>query len=256
MNARLSALVGAARWIVPLLFIAPHCATVDRGRDATSVALEGGAVYPADRTHGCEGEVLSQQRHEQIGGRVSVEHRGRHGLRAGTRLSFARGRLIEQEGLTLDEPPRTYTMAGAGAWLGYDLSGLGGDLGVNFSIRPEIEATPFVVLRAGDFGALWAELSGGFRGGLFDGQLMGVALAGEIEGRVRLRGGFGGYMRPFVDAGSPGRLNYATWGNGSLDWGFDLHGELLMDGWSVRMSGVFGQQPAIMAGFAFELPGG
>ncbi|HUT99821.1 MAG TPA: hypothetical protein VM425_00110 [Myxococcota bacterium] len=185
--------------VIILLSLAnTFCATIDRGRSKSSISAAAEYGMAGNRSYGCGGEVLSEQRHHQIGGKVTYRYEDQHGLIAQADAGALFGSLANHFGF---EPTRRdYFMGSIGGLIGYDLNYLGVDLGagVLFDDRGRVLAVPRFNLRLGSLKNAWFETGIGPLDAPFDGRLLygGIGLRGDI---FRLNFGAAFIGRPLVN---------------------------------------------------------
>jgi hypothetical protein len=157
------------------------CATIDRGRSKSSISADAEYGLAGNRSYGCGGEVLSEQRHHQVGGKVTYRYESRHGLIAQADAGALFGSLANHFGF---EPTRRdYFMGSLGGLIGYDLKYVGADLGAGllFDDRGRALLVPRFNLRLGSLNHVWFETGVGPADAPFDGRLLygGVGLRGD-----------------------------------------------------------------------------
>ncbi len=193
------------RYELTLLLVAAlgnaFCA-IDRGASRTRVSVDGEYGYVGNRSYGCEGELLTEQFHHQVGGKAAVRYEHRHGFLAQVDGGLLYGKLASHFGF--EPQARDYWMGTLGALVGYDFKYFGFDLGFTSYFDGHgfesigLPIWPRATLRAGVLEKLWGEIGVGPFDAPFDGRGMFLGL-GLRQRFLDLRFGIAVLARPMMD---------------------------------------------------------
>jgi len=184
--------------LVLVLFVGPRCAHIPRSGDRTVMTGAAHAGRSEDIARGCEGELLSAESHDLVGGSLTVDHDGKSGVGGGGGINIGRGEVVAAtiDGNNVTAPPHMF--GSASGFLSYDAKLVGFDLGASLMLAGgEVIAAPTGTLKFGAIDHVWGELAIGPHDGYFDGEMVGLHLAGRSDD-FSLRLGFGGYGRPLL----------------------------------------------------------
>lgn len=183
------------------------CASIDRKKTETTFTMSSGYARAGHNTYGCEGgEIESEQRHHQGGGKAALRVEHRNGGIGQLDLGFAYGKSQRTSGI---KPLRhEYLMGTLGAMFGWDFQDGGFDLGFNilwsdcddFCDSPVLFIPRFEI-RLGEIDKFWFEAGAGALDALFDGRGLYAGL-GLKTSMVDLNFGVAGVGRPMVDLGT------------------------------------------------------
>jgi hypothetical protein len=172
---------------------------IDRGASRTTVSMDSEYAHAGDKVYGCEGELISDQRHHQVGGKAAVRHENRRGGLFQVDGGAVYGRHDTSVGI---EPLREeYVMGTFGALLGWDFKYIGIDGGATIlweQCSEQVQAFPRLNLRLGAIDRVWFESGIGPMDAPFDGRFLygGVGFRSEW---IDFNLGLAAIGRPMVD---------------------------------------------------------
>ena len=222
---------------------------MDRGASRWTLSGSGEYAFAGDRSYGCDGEVLHEERHHQTGGSASIRYEQRYGFNAQILGSLFQGDPVGSG--------ETYWMGSLGALVGWDFQYVGFDLGASF-LRPEessIENSdqnvfPFFKLRAGKLDQIWGELGVGPLVGPYDGRMIYTGVAGKAD-NWSYQAGFAMLARPLI-SDEWGDLTMGTMNDGP---DFGLYGSIQLPiaaGFALNLAGILAESPSARLGLSYS----
>jgi hypothetical protein len=155
------------------------CAAVDRERNRVRLTLDGEYGFPGHRTYGCDDEVLSTQRHQQIGGRAAVRLDTRRGGILQLDVAGLYGEVVRSDRVQVNH--REYFLGVLGAKFGWNFKNAGFDLGggVVFCDDGDSKLIPRLAVRLGRLDRVWLEAGIGPLEAPFDGRASYVGIGAD-----------------------------------------------------------------------------
>lgn len=214
-----------------VVFVAPRCASIGRRGDRTTITASGHAARSEDIARGCDNEFLDSETHALGGVSVAVDHDSKSGLGMGLGMTVGQGTLIASTNHEGSTAPERYMFGSGHGYLSMDTKVFGFDLGASVLVAgTEVIPMPLVTLKFGSMDHLWLELAAGPHDGYFDGEIMGIHIAGRNDD-FSLRAGFGGYARALLSRDGEIQLgldDIGMWPGLRIDGTFTV-----ADGWAI-----------------------
>lgn len=203
--------------VMTLSLMNTFCA-IDRGASRTTVSMNSEYAYAGDKDFGCDGELLSDQRHHQVGGQAAIRYEHRRGGIVQVDGGAVYGKHHRSTGIELLRDD--YLMGVAGVLLGWDFKNVGVDAGVSIFWNDcvgDVLAFPRLNLRLGAIDSFWLETGIGPLDTPFDGRVIYGGLGFRYDS-IRFNLGIAGIVRPMVDL-EYGNLDFGTIADDSPDVG-------------------------------------
>ena len=249
-----------ARKLAVLILISlmnTFCAAIDRTKTDTTLTLSGGYSRAGHNTYGCEGELESEQRHHQAGGKAALRVEHRNGGVGQVDVGYAYGKSLRSRGIT---PQRhEYQMGTLGAMFGWDFLHGGFDVGLNIlwsdcdgGCESNVLMIPRFEVRLGEIDTFWFEAGAGALDVVFDGRGLYAGL-GLNTRWVDFNIGVAGVGRAMVDL----RDNEMIVGS-LADMSPDLGGYArlhihLGDSVTLNLGGILAENFSLQMGLCFSL---
>jgi len=238
--------------VLTLSLMNTFCA-IDRGASRTKVSMNSEYAYAGDTVYGCEGGLINDQHHHQVGGKAAVRYEHQKGglVQVDGGAIYGKHHRSIDINLLRDE----YVMGTFGALLGWDFQNIGIDAGATViwgDCTGQAQGFPRLNLRVGAIDRLWYEAGIGPMDAPFDGRFMytGFGFRGEW---FDLNLGVAGIGRPMVDLED----NYLIFGTLAQD-GPDLggYGQVsihLGKHTSLNAGGILSENFSFQLGLSFTL---
>jgi hypothetical protein len=226
---------------------------IDRGASRTTISVNGEYAHAGDRDYGCDGELLSDQRHHQGGIKAAVRYEHRGGGIAQVDGGAVFGKL--DTSIDVDPLRNEYAMGVVGALLGWDFQNFGIDVGASIfwdSCSGEVLGFPRLNLRLGAIDKIWLETGAGPLDTPFDGRFAYGGLGFKYDW-IRFNIGLAGIVRPMVDL-EDNRLDLGTIADDTPDLG--AYGQLsfrIGEHTFVNLGGILSENFSFQLGLSVAL---